>query len=163
MPGRMLWIDTLHNIDLANLGQSTTSLMTGFTPAETRLAGVTLMRTILVWTWGLTVHDSGEGSQMIDVGIGIGSQEAVAAGTVPDPDTETEFPPRGWIYRARHRIAGFAADQPVVDFLRIDKDIRSRRRLENGEAYLTFINNPSEGATSTIRLVGITRMLWLIT
>ena len=81
------------------------------------------------------VHDSGEGSQHLDIGIGVASQDALAAGagSLPDPNAADDHPIRGWVFRARGRVFGFAADQPMVYSWRIDRDIRSRRKLDNGD------------------------------
>jgi len=108
------------------------------------------------------VMDQGEGSTIIDAGIGIGSQEAVAAGTFPDPAVPGDFPTRGWVYRGRWRVWGTAADRAVVVWREIDKDVKGRRRLENGEAYWVVDNTANEGATQSIDIIGIIRMLWLV-
>ena len=159
---RTLWIDTLFSDDIASGGALLHTLMTGFTSVETRLAQMTLMRTIIGLDIGHAVHDSGEGSQAIDLGIGVAEQDAFAAAAVPDPQTEGDFPTRGWIFRARGRVFGFAADDPTVFTWRIDRDIRSRRKLENGEAYLHVSNQASEGSTGTVRVTGLIRQLWLV-
>ena len=159
---KTLWVDTLINHDVTNNSQLLLSLVTGFTSEELRLASMTLMRTIVGFDIGYTVHDSGEGSQSIDIGIGVTSQEAFAANTVPDPNVDSDFPTRGWIFRARGRIFGFAADQPMVYSWRVDRDLRSRRKLENGECYVAFNNFSVEGVASTVRVNGLIRQLWIV-
>ena len=160
---KTLWVDTLHNLVVAEAGQTFTSLMTGLASAATRLEGMTLLRTICRWDIAFTVHDSGEGSQMVDIGLGVTSQEAMTVGVIPDPNSDTDYPTRGWIYRGRWRVFGFAADDPAIDVARIDLDLRSRRRLDNGEAYLVANNNNVDGSSSSISVVGVTRQLWLVT
>ena len=155
------WIDTLFSLDTTSGSQNVAELMTGISPGDQNQW--VLLRTIICMTVAYTIHDSGEGSQHVDIGIGITSQEAFAANAVPDPNVAGDAPTRGWIYRCRYRIWGFAADQAAVDYVRIEKDIRSKRRLDNGEAYLVVNNTAVEGATGSIRLSGIVRMLWQLT
>ncbi len=162
MPGRRLWIDTGATQTVAAAGgRGTISLMTGFTEFDTRLAQMTLLRTIIGINIGWTVHDAGEGSQLVSVGIGIASQEAVeVAGAISDPEIDADFPTRGWVWRARYRVFGFAADQPAIHTQRVDLDIRSQRKLENGESFMTVTNENIEGASSTITIHGLIRQLW---
>ncbi len=162
MPGKMLWIDSLHNLDTPTAGQTVTSLMFGVSNVQTRFDQMTLLRTIICHDYASAVLDSGEGSQILDIGIAVTSQEAFAASAVPDPNVDTDFPTRGWIYRCRHRLVAFAADAPAADVIRINKDIRSKRKLENGECYLVINNTALTGTTFTARLIGITRQLWLV-
>ena len=158
-----LWIDTLVLEDVTNVSSNTTNLMASMTTIDTRLAGLTLLRTIIGVDIAYLVHDSGEGSQIVDIGLGISTQEAFAADVLPDPNTATEHPTLGWVFRARGRVFGFAADQPVVYVWRVDRDIRAKRILANGVSYAIWKNNNSEGATGTIRVTGLIRQLWLIT
>ena len=162
MPGRMLWVDTLVNQSTANNGQNAQDLTVNFTSEQTRLAQMTLMRTILRLDIAYTVHDAGEGSQRVTIGLGIESQEAFAAGVHPDPAAIGDFPTRGWVYRAQWRVFGFAADQPAVDVARVDVDLRSRRKLENGLSFIIEQNQPQEGVASSIQVTGIVRQLWLV-
>jgi len=163
MPGRMLWIDTLLNDAVASGGQFARDLTTQFSTEETRLAQMTLMRTIMGVDLAYTVHDAGEGSQLFALGLGVESQEAFAAGVHPDPFTTGDFPTRGWVFRGVWRVFGFAADQPAVFTARIDKDIRARRKLENGLSFIVGDNLALEGAASAITVTGIIRQLWLVT
>jgi len=159
---RTFWSDQLFSDDVVNGGQFVLTLIPSFSAAEQRLTGITLMRTIIGLDIGYTVHDSGEGSQIVDIGMAIVSQEAFAASVISDPNIANEHPTRGWIFRARGRVFGFAASQPVVFTWRLDRDIRARRKLDNGEAIVIITNNASEGAAGTIRATGLIRTLWLI-
>ncbi len=163
---KTLWIDSLVDQQVSSGGRSSPSLMFGVTETESRLAGMTLMRTIIGVDIAYLVHDAGEGSQDVAIGIGIASQEAfvvAASAGLPDVGIAGDFPPRGWIWRARYRTYGFAADQAAVFNQRVDKDVRSRRKLDNGECYLTVKNTPDQGTASTINVIGLIRQLWLIT
>ena len=157
-----IWIDTSASLALATPGQNSKSLMSGVSSTQTRFDRMTLLRTIIGIDIARLVHDSGEGSEQISVGIAIASQEAFALTAFPDPEVDTDFPIRGWIWRARYRVYGFAADQPAVFNTRVDLDMRSQRKLENGEAYLIAVSEAVEGANSAIQISGLIRQLWLV-
>ena len=118
---------------------------------------MTLLRTIIGVDIAHLVHDSGEGSQQVSVGVGVVSQESFAAGSLPDPEVVADFPIRGWIFRARYRIFGFAADQPQFMTRRIDMDIRAKRKLDNGESYWRSVNTNEEGVIGVILVSGMVR------
>ena len=159
-----MWIDTSAALLLAAGGSLHKSLMTDFTRQQTRLQQMTLLRTVIGIDIGRLVHDSGEGSEMTSLGIGVASQEAFTAGvtSLPDPNIDADFPTRGWIWRARYRTYGFAADQPAVFNVRVDLDLRSQRKLENGEAFFIGHNELVNGTTSVVQVTGLIRQLWLV-
>ena len=159
---KTLWIDTLVDEDITAGTASTISLMTGVSSVQTRFDAMTLLRTIIGIDLAYLIHDAGEGSHSIDLGIGVTSQDAFTAGGFPDVRTATDFPTRGWVYRARYRVFGFAADQPAVYSARVDRDIRSRRKLDNGECYLTMNATLLEGAATAMNVIGLIRQLWLV-
>ena len=162
MAGKMLWIDTLIDSQVASSGQEAVDLTLSFTNEETRLAQMTLMRMIVRLDVAYTVHDSGEGSQRVGIGFGIESQEAFAAGVHPDPLVQGDFPVRGWVYRGVWRVFGFAADQAAVDVARLDLDLRARRKLENGLSFFVVDNQAVEGVAAAVTVMGIVRQLWLV-
>ena len=153
------WVDTLHNIDIASGGKSETTLMGALSVEDTR--GLTLIRMILCHNYSYTVHDSGEGSQLLDIGIGVASREALNATALSDPETATEHPTRGWLYRCRHKMHGFAADQAASDLRDVYRDLRAKRRMETGAVFLSLTNSAQSGAASAINVAGITRCLFM--
>jgi len=158
-----IWIDTGIGMTVTSGGgKNRVSLMTGVSVTQSRFDRMTLLRTILGFDIAYSVHDAGEGSQVVSVGVGIASQEAFAGTALSDPETDTDFPTRGWIWRARYRIFGFAADQPAIFTRRVDLDLRSQRKLENGEAFLNATNTDEEGVAGTIKMSGLVRQLWLV-
>ena len=157
-----LWIDTSAALLMAAAGIDFKSLMTGVSLTQTRFDQMTLLRTVIGIDIGRLVHDSGEGSELISIGIGVASQESFAAVVLPDPDVDTDFPTRGWIWCARYRTYGFAADQPAVYNTRVDLDLRSQRKLENGEAYIIGTNELVNGVTSAVQVTGLIRQLWQV-
>ena len=156
------WVDTNHALQVASGGKSETSLMTGISSTESRM-GMTLIRLLLCWDLSHLLHDSGEGTQRPAIGIGIASQEAFAAGTLPEPEDDTEFPMGGWLFKCSFRTYGFAADAPAAYSRVIERDLRAKRKLNNGELFLTLTNVPDGGTAGTVTLIGITRALWLST
>ncbi len=163
MPTHTRWIDTTFNASIIDTGQLLTSLMGAVGAEPTRFDNLTLMRTIIGMDIAYTVHDDAEGSQGVAIGIGFASTESFVAGTVPDPNTDLDFPPRGWVWRSQYRIWGFANGVADVWDRRIDIDLRGRRKLDNGIGYLVATNNNVEGTARTIRLFGIVRQLWVQT
>ena len=153
------WVDTLLNTGVASGGKSETTLLATASVQDTRTW--TLVRTILCMTLSYTVHDAGEGSQTVDIGILTAAQEAFAAGILADPEAAGDFPQRGWVYRCRYRVFGFAADQAAVDRILIERDIRSQRKIEREELILSISNSANIGAASAITVTGIVRCLFL--
>jgi len=159
-----LWIDTNFNF-VVSTGTPVMLTLNAFISTDVaRVAQMTLQRTIVGLDLARTVHDSGEGSERIAVGIGITPQVAFAAGvaSVADPLTDADFPTRGWVWRSTYRIWGFAADQPAIFTRRVDLDLRSQRKLENGESFIAGSLANIEGANSTVSVVGLVRQLWLV-
>ena len=139
------------------------NMLTGVTSDMGRLAQMTLTRTIIGLDVAYTVHDSGEGSQLVALGAAIQADDAFGtSASTPDPGDATSFPARPWVWRAAYRIYGFAADQPTVFNRRIDLDIRAQRKLENGVSFMRINNSAQEGVASTVRVVGLVRQLWLV-
>ena len=159
MPRRTMWIDMLSDFSIASGGQNVEDL-----DPDNQLSsrGMTLIRTILCHDYSYTVHDAGEGSQIIDIGIGITAEEAFTADVVADPSTRLDFPPMGWVYRCRHKLHGFAADQPAFDVRSVYRDLKSQRKMDRQHPYLVVDNTPDSGTASAVHMVGITRMLYLL-
>ncbi len=162
---KTLWIDTIRDLRVADGGTLIAWLMGDVDTTESRLTGMTLLRTIVGLHVAHLVHDSGEGSQRVFLAIAVAPQVAFAGGiaSLPAPNVAGDFPTLGWIYRSVYVTYGFAADQAAVFDTRIDKDIRSRRKLENGECYFTVRNSPDQGTAGVVGVIGLVRQLWLVT
>jgi len=157
-----LWIDNRIDQDTASGATSQINLIGEFPAFETlRLARLTLLRTIIRLDIAYTVHDSGEGSQLIAMGIGIASNEAISGSVTSDPEDPSEHPTRGWVFRGMWRAFGFAADQPAISVRPVDLDLRARRKLENGIPFLSINNTAQEGVAAAVNVAGFVRMLYL--
>ena len=155
------WIDTIIGTDLVVTVTNAQSLMTDASLTQSR-RGWTCVRTIIGIDIARVVHDSGEGSHNVGMGIGISSDAGFqASGGIPDLATATEFPTRGWLFRAQYRVWGFAADDPTIHTVRIEKDIRAKRKIDNGVMYAVWKSTANEGAVATLRVDGIIRQYWL--
>ena len=153
-----LWVDTVFNTDVAVGAQNLTSLMTGVSSTETRFMGMTLLRTIIGLDIAPTVHDQGEGSSLVSVGIGVTSQEAFAAGVFPAPRTATDKPPRGWVFRTQELVTQNGVGTPIVTSFKAD--IRGARKVENGELYLIVDGTFETGATFAVNVFALIRTLY---
>ena len=164
MPGKTVWVDTMLDLQVGNGSSNAVSLITDLSFVEIRMSQLTVMRTIIGIDVAHLIHDSGEGSQDVSIGIGVASQDAFSAGgaSLPDPAVQGDFPTRGWVWRARFRVYGFAADQAAVFNRRIDLDIRARRKLDNGESFIKVTNTVDQGTSGTINAIGLIRQLWLV-
>ena len=99
----------------------------------------------------------------IDMGIQVVSQEAFAAGVLPDPNTQSDYPAAGWLYRNRvglyHQNTSGTVEgyhYPLLTF-----DIRAARKVDRGRLVLTINKGVIDGSDQDVNLVGIVRSLAL--
>jgi len=97
---------------------------------------------------------------VVDLGIGVTSQEAFAAQVLPDPHAN-EQPPRGWLWKDRSAaVYGNNSgtieswNYPVMRF-----DIRSSRKVDRGILFLNGRSAFTVGVAFSWRLVGHIRVL----
>ena len=83
-----------------------------------------------------------DGANVIDVGIGVVSKEAFDAAVVPDPQTTTDYPTLGWLWKARLVAYRQNGSGTVEEFgyPRIDLDVRSQRKVDKGVLFITAFN-----------------------
>ena len=105
-----------------------------------------------------------EGSQSIDVGIGVSSVEAFTIGptALPDPFSETEYPPRGWLYVASKQaslrlVSGGGTPTPAI----FEFDLGAMRKIDKGVLFLYVRNTASLGTAFTVHLSGRVRSMCL--
>ena len=158
----MFWVDSVLDLQVASGGQTISSLMPGLSD-DVKRSGMTLMRIILCLDVAHLIPDSGEGIQNVALGVGIASQEAFLGSVLPEPATQFDFPQGGWIFRCRLRTYGFAADVGAVYNRVIERDLRNKRKINNGELYIIAENAAEFGITSVVVVAGIVRCLMLST
>ncbi len=150
------WNDTLVRVAVTTGGQQLVSLMTSFSVLQT--SGLTIARLVgnLTFNTNLTVND---GFQVLDLGVGIASQESFAAGVVPDPATKDDAPMNGWLYR--DRVVVQQDSVMLIKAERVAFDLRAMRKIDGSEPYLILQNSPGGGTSFTVEVTGIVRMLYL--
>ena len=156
MPRMTDWVDTVVVLDAATGAQDFISLITGLAPVNMR--GVTLVRTLVRLSLQSATVAGAWGTQNVNLAIGVASQEAFAAGTLPDPLTSGDKPPRGWVYRTAVTAAQNGVGGPVVS--EIVADIRAARKIENGELFLIMNNSTALGTAFSVRVRGLVRCLF---
>ncbi len=156
------WADHLPNLTIASGALARTGLFDDMASPPDRTLRMTWIRSIIGLDIARITHDSGEGSDQVFLGMGIvGIDAFIAAGAaLPDPFVMSDYPTRGWVWRAAYRTYGFAADQPAVFNRRVDLDIRAQRKRDNGVPCLMVKNTAFEGTSSVITVSGIIRTLW---
>ncbi len=128
---------------------------TGFTSPATStqmslafVEAVTVLRMIGEYIVGSTSAPAAGDNASIGVGIGVGSTDSVAAGALPEPDDEGEYP---WLYYANHPLiyTGTAPETGQgTGALRHKFDIRSMRKIKPRESlylvaqYSSSVGNP---------------------
>jgi len=152
------WLDTMLQPTVTSGAQVLTTLMTGVAPVNVRRQ--TLVRTIITLDLSSATVAGAWGTQDVTIGIGITSQEAFAAGVVPDPETSGDQPSRGWIYRKRRVVAQNGIGAQVVYV--IENDIRASRKLDDGECFIVITNIAIAGTAFSVNVHGLVRQLWLL-
>ena len=151
------WYDTLVDVSVANAAQVGLDLTSDLS-APDRI-GCTATRVILELWADLTVTNTTDAVQVIDIGIGVMSGEAAAASVLPDPDEATDAPAVGWLYRGRS-ICRLEASKNFYRPGSFKVDIRSQRILgPRVELTLVVDNNSTEGTPATVVLRGLIRTL----
>ena len=130
--------------------------MTGLAPVNTR--GMTVIRTIIRMGLFSNTVAGAWGIMRVDLGIGVASQEAFAAGVLPDPNSATDKPPRGWMWRSQQLVSQNGTGHQVI--FNVDADIRGARKVENGEVYLIGCNTAYVGTQFQVNCVGLIRQLY---
>jgi len=129
------------------------------TPDE--LEGLTIVRTLI----DLTVHPAAEVSafvvQLPMIAGAIITDEADAAGALPDLLSDADYPARGYVFKM---TAGVVAARPVeeklVQFAHFQADIRAQRKLERNTRYLLLLANLNVvGTAVTVQFSGLIRTL----
>ena len=158
MPRQSEWKDNLFDFNLASGQGNVQSLVANFTEPDKR--GMTLIRTIIHIEMFSNTVAGAYGVQVVSAGIGVASQEAFAIGAtaISDPQTESDKPTRGWVWRTQIAVS---QNGTGLDLVRtISRDIRAVRKLENGELFIVFDSDPGVGTAFTMSVRGLVRTLF---
>ena len=104
-----------------------------------------------------------DGVMQIDLGIGVGSQEAFTALVVPDPNVQAEYPTIGWLYITT-RVVIFNNSSGTTERLIVPEihfDVGANRKVDKGILYLVWNNTVADATGFTVRAVGRVRSLCL--
>ena len=156
MPRPTEWLDTIIDKAVVEGGQGLATLITGLAPSDMR--GTTVIRTLVSLGIASSTVAGAWGVGRVDMAIGIASQEAFAAGVIPDPVTSTDRPARGWMWRTSRMVAQNGAEAGGV-VTQVLADIRGARKVENGEVYIVIDHNTLMGTAFPIRVLGLVRLL----
>ena len=158
MARRTRWVDNLVGTTVSNGGQANDNLFQGTGSVDTqgwtvtRLIGeIALSSATTAGAWGL---------QLIDIGIGMISSEAISAGAFPDPNIESDKPGRGWMWRAQKTVFQNGVGTSIV--VPVTIDIRSQRKVEDGTLHIIFNSTNLRGTSFTCDLNGLIRVLVLL-
>ena len=149
------WIDTRISIAPNSGGQANTSLVSGFTGIDLR--GVTVVRTIIRLSLFSTTVAGAWGVQTVDLAMGIVSRESFTASVLPDPSSDSEKPPLGWMWRTRVAVSQNGVGSSVLS--EVVADIRAARMIQNGEVFLVADNTAARGTAFAVDVRGLVRLL----
>jgi len=121
--------------------------------------GMTLVRMVI----GFDIVPDGPSvsslnSMNVSCGVGIVSEEAIASGALPDPNTSADNPLTGWLWLWR----GIVFEDIRAGHPRIDMDIRSQRKLMYGSPLFIVDYNLNSGVDFSTELIGYIRCLYLL-
>ena len=127
------------------------------------MKGMTLVRILIQLSLYPSDVLDDAGVQRLAIGIGLAGQEAIqqSGSAIPNPETEDEFPPSGWLYRVVHPV--IADPTPGFPTPVLDKDLRAQRKLMYGAPFVRFVNINEQGATPfSVNIQGVIRCLYLL-
>jgi len=158
-----VWVDT--HVDV-NLGAGSASLEDLLATAVVDLQTKTVIRLIgRLRALPVLVAGSAVAAQAVDLGIGVVSREAFAAGgvSVPSPAVATEFPTGGWLYKDEAVLITQQDSGTVENFENPEFrwDIRASRKVDRGVFFLRIVNTDLIAGTQTIKVAGLVRTLVL--
>ncbi len=154
---RTYWIDNRIDMTIATGAAATTTMFENNPPIDIR--GHTVIREVIdLYAHSNTVAGA-FGTQVLDIAMGIASQEAFNAGVFPDPSTENDRPARGWLMRCCMVPSQNGVGTPITTRYQLDN--RSARKILDGELYLTVNSTAGIGTSFTSRIFGLVRILMM--
>jgi len=125
------------------------------------LEGMTVVRTLIDLEVAPAAEVSAFGLQLPMIAGAIISDEADAAGALPDLLSDLDYPQRGYVFKM---TAGIVAARPVEEkyaqFAHFQADIRAQRKMEKNTRYLLLLANLNViGTAYTVVVAGLVRTL----
>ena len=160
MRRRRAWDDT--RFAGATIAESATlkrDLLADLAASETK----TVTRIIGTLQFYATPPNDVDYHNVLEIGIGVVSKEAFDLETLPDVNTETDYPQQGWLYvatRPAYQVAagtlGIMRQDAIFSF-----DIRAQRKVDRGVLFMLIENTGISPGGSTMSIVGRVRALCL--
>ena len=142
----LAWADTIISNALA-VGSGISPTLLANTPAsDTIIIARLVIHLNVIPDAELSVID---GVMGVDIGIGVATVQAHAAGALPDPSVDAEAPARGWLWVDRMTIYTAVGAGPIDRwfFPEVYADIRTMRKVDKGVLYIRAKNvNVSGGS-----------------
>ena len=151
------WDDELISAQVANGAQDARLVIQNVADPEKR--GCTLVRVIVHLWLQASAPGASNGTMSLDIGVCLVSDDAFAAGALPEADVAADFPVAGWVYRDRICVLDSvdAKDGPLVE---VFKDLRVQRKLDRSSAVLLLEANSRLGTAFDVSCMGIVRGLY---
>ena len=156
---RTTWQDTFLQNNTVSGAQSLIALDGVLSVADSQ--GLTLTRLIGDISCSSNTVAGAFGVERFSFGVGMASREAFAAGIVPDPNSNVEEPPRGWVYKNTVAVSQNGIGTNVVT-ARVIFDIRAQRKLDSGRLFLAVNVDNVTGTSFTGNVTGLIRALFLL-
>ena len=159
MRRRTTWTDVNVGSDIATGDTAVFSLHTGLISKNLDL---TLTRMLVIFSVGASTPGVVSGQQELFFGAGVVAQDAFTASAVSDPEQAGDEPTRGWVWKSHLLIRDETLATGYIPPVRLNEDIHSQRKLDEGELFMAIANRPVEGTTFAVRVKGVVRTLWRI-
>ena len=127
--------------------------------ADPEKRGCTLIRTIIGMSFLPNVPGAISSRINVTFAIALASDDAFAAGSLPDPEVDDDFPVGGWLYRTRFPVSD-GVGEPVPMPFRIEADLRMARKLDRSTIYMSMHSSVDQGAGFVTAVNGMVRCLY---
>ncbi len=151
------WFDTIISFDIPSGTEVTLGLSKQSAGGTSE--GYTVIRLLAFLNFIPAAIPTAVGYQIMDVGVGVATEDAITGGALPNLRTTDDRPIGDWMWRDQKIISVDNADTTRPTMLRIDA--KSQRKLAGGQMFLAVDNTATVGTDFTVRLRGLIRALVL--
>ena len=154
------WDDQVITLTTLASGGTGLQLLLCENVADPEKRGCTLIRIIIGLSFFPTPPGQVSGRQAVSFGIALASDDAFTGGALPDPETDDDYPVSGWLFRTTFPVFDetLATSGPIG--YRIERDIRSGRKLDRSSIYMDMHSAGDEGTQFSIGVIGLVRCLY---